>query len=243
MRCGGNEQDSRRLRAAGRTRHDSLVPDGVETVAEYLGTAAWGFSIDEKTEIRFRSAWHFGAGTIRGRYIGMAEHALSHASPASPVSPVSDVAPCTGFSPEDRPAYEDYGRCVHCGLCLNHCPTYRLWGREADSPRGRIRQIALVDEGRLAIGEEFVTHIDRCLDCRACETACPSGVEYGKLVELARAQIERNYKRPFIARLIRDVVYRRLLPYPKRIALAARMMRLYQSSGLRSLARATGILG
>lgn len=167
----------------------------------------------------------------------MAEHALSHASP------VSDAAPCTGFSAQDRPAYEDYGRCVHCGLCLNHCPTYRLWGREADSPRGRIRQIALVDEGRLAIGEEFVTHIDRCLDCRACETACPSGVEYGKLVELARAQIERNYKRPFTARLIRGLVYRGLLPYPKRIAMAARMMRLYQRSGLRSLVRATGVLG
>jgi glycolate oxidase iron-sulfur subunit len=148
----------------------------------------------------------------------------------------------TGFSEVDRPLYEDYGRCVHCGLCLNHCPTYRLWGQEADSPRGRIRQIALVDEGRLPLGQDFVTHIDRCLDCRACETACPSGVEYGKLVESARAQIEQNYKRPFGSRIVRDFVYRRLLPYPKRIALAARALRIYQRSGLATLARSLGVL-
>lgn len=148
----------------------------------------------------------------------------------------------SGFSNTDRPLYEDYARCVHCGLCLNHCPTYRLWGREADSPRGRLRQMALVDQGRLELGEEFVTHIDRCLDCRACETACPSGVEYGKLVELARAQIEQNYKRPLGARIVRDFVYRKLLPHPRRIAMAARALRLYQRSGLESLARGTGLL-
>jgi glycolate oxidase iron-sulfur subunit len=100
----------------------------------------------------------------------------------------------------------------------------------------------LVDEGRLEMGEAFVTHIDRCLDCRACETACPSGVEYGKLVELARAQIEEQYKRPLVSRVARDFVYRRLLPYPRRIATAARFLRLYQHSGLARLARETGIL-
>lgn len=149
---------------------------------------------------------------------------------------------CSGFSNTDRPLYVDYARCVHCGLCLNHCPTYRLWGREADSPRGRLRQMALVDQGRLELGDEFVTHIDRCLDCRACETACPSGVEYGKLVELTRAQIEQNYKRPLGARIVRDFVYRKLLPHPGRIAMAARALRLYQRSGLESLARGVGLL-
>ena len=148
----------------------------------------------------------------------------------------------SGFSATDKPQYEDYSRCVHCGLCLNHCPTYRLWGEEADSPRGRIRQMALVDQGRLELGESFVTHIDRCLDCRACETACPSGVEYGKLVELARAQIEQKYKRPFLSRTLRNFVYRRMLPQPQHIATIAKIMRIYQRSGLAALARGSGIL-
>jgi glycolate oxidase iron-sulfur subunit len=148
----------------------------------------------------------------------------------------------SGFTGADKPEYADYSRCVHCGLCLNHCPTYRLWHQEADSPRGRIRQMQLVDEGRLELGDGFVTHIDRCLDCRACETACPSGVEYGKLVEAARAQIEQQYTRPLASRMARDFVYRWLLPYPRRIARAARLLRIYQRSGLAALARGTGIL-
>jgi glycolate oxidase iron-sulfur subunit len=150
--------------------------------------------------------------------------------------------PVSGFAGADKPEYADYSRCVHCGLCLNHCPTYRLWGQEADSPRGRIRQMQLVDEGRLELGKGFVSHIDRCLDCRACETACPSGVEYGKLVEAARSQIEQGYRRPLASRLARDFVYRRLLPYPRRIARAARTLRIYQRSGLAALLRGAGIL-
>jgi glycolate dehydrogenase iron-sulfur subunit len=148
----------------------------------------------------------------------------------------------SGFSGADKPAYADYSRCVHCGLCLNHCPTYRLWHEEADSPRGRIRQMQLVDEGRLELGDSFVTHIDRCLDCRACETACPSGVEYGKLVEMARAQIAQNYQRPWASRVASNFVYRQLLPYPRRIAAVARLLRIYQRYGLATLARGTGIL-
>ncbi len=140
------------------------------------------------------------------------------------------------------PIYEDYARCVHCGLCLNHCPTYRLWGLEADSPRGRIRQMILVNEDQLAVGPTFVKHIDQCLDCRACETACPSGVEYGKLVEHARARIERDFPRPLLSRIARDLAYRRLLPHPRRIAALARLIRLYQRSGLQTLARKSGAL-
>src|SRR3984957_1538807 len=162
-----------------------------------------------------------------------------------PLTHTEDAAPPalpSGFSGDDKPSYDDYAHCVHCGLCLNHCPTYKLWGLEADSPRGRIRQIVLVDQGRLPLGDSFVKHIDQCLDCRACETACPSGVEYGKLVEAARAQIEQNYRRPFFSRQARNFVFRGLLPYPRRIAFLARLLYAYQRSGLQSLARATGIL-
>jgi glycolate oxidase iron-sulfur subunit len=103
--------------------------------------------------------------------------------------------------------------------------------------------MVLVDEGRLPLGDSFVRHIDQCLDCRACETACPAGVEYGKLVEGARAQIEQNYRRPLLSRIARSLVYRHLLPYPRRIAGVARLARFYQRSSLRRLARASGLLG
>jgi glycolate oxidase iron-sulfur subunit len=144
--------------------------------------------------------------------------------------------------PGFHPAYEDYARCIRCGICLNACPTYRLWNLEADSPRGRIHQMIQVEDGVVPVTDSFVEHIDKCLDCRACETACPSGVEYGKLVEYARAHIECDYKRPFLSRVARDLVYRRLLPYPGRIAAAARLLRFYQRSGLQSLTRSTGLL-
>ena len=140
------------------------------------------------------------------------------------------------------PQWEDYGRCVHCGLCLNHCPTYRLDGLEADSPRGRIRQMLLVDEGKMELGDTFVSHIDQCLDCRACETACPSGVEYGRLVEYARENIEKNYPRPVLAHLARWLFLRHLLPHPHRIAAAARAVQFYQRTGLQALARRSGLL-
>jgi len=156
----------------------------------------------------------------------------------------------TSRVPGQIPVYEDYARCVHCGLCLNACPTYRLWNLEADSPRGRIQQMIHVAQDELTgqphstppITDSFVDHIDKCLDCRACETACPSGVEYGRLVEHARARIEGDYQRPLLTRFARDFVFRKLLPYPRRIAAAARLVRFYQRSGLQSLARATGIL-
>ncbi len=140
------------------------------------------------------------------------------------------------------PVYEDFARCVHCGLCLNDCPTYRLWHFEGDSPRGRIRQMVLVEQGQLSISDSFVGHIDKCLDCRACETSCPSGVEYGKLIEHARARIEQEYKRPFFTRIARHLVFQNLLPFPARIRMAANFLKIYQRSGLQSIARASGIL-
>jgi glycolate oxidase iron-sulfur subunit len=144
--------------------------------------------------------------------------------------------------PGALPVYEDFARCVHCGLCLNDCPTYRLWHREGDSPRGRIRQMVLLQQGELSISDTFVDHIDKCLACRSCETACPSGVEYGKLVEHARARIESEYQRPFLQRLTRDLVFKKLIPFPGRVRFAANLLRFYQRSGMQSLARGSGIL-
>jgi glycolate oxidase iron-sulfur subunit len=102
--------------------------------------------------------------------------------------------------------------------------------------------MVLVNEGQLPISTWFVDHIDKCLDCRSCETACPSGVEYGKLVEHARARIETEYRRPWLSRTLRDFAFNKLLPFPGRIATVAKLLRFYQHSGLQAIARATGVL-
>lgn len=142
----------------------------------------------------------------------------------------------------DRPGWELYSTCIHCGLCLSACPTYRVLGTEMDSPRGRIYQVAQVDQGKLAVGESFVTHIDRCLDCRACESACPSGVEYGRIVERARALIESEALRPWLARTLRKYIFTRVLSNFSVLATWARLLRLYQHSGMQRLVRGSGVL-
>ena len=148
----------------------------------------------------------------------------------------------SGYGPGEAPRWADYSRCIRCGLCLNACPTYRELGLEMDSPRGRIYQIIQVESGRLSLGESFVRHIDLCLDCRACETACPSGVEYGKLVEAARGQIERYYKRPPVAGLLRKLFFREILPHRQRLEVAGKILRFYQHSGLEKLVLASRLL-
>ncbi len=127
-------------------------------------------------------------------------------------------------------------------MCLQQCPTYRVLGREADSPRGRIYQILQVDAGRLSIDDSFVTHLDRCLGCRACETACPSGVEYGRILERARAEIEQNYERPWLDRKLREHFYGSVLHDFKKLARYAKWVRFYQRSGAQAVLRATGLL-
>lgn len=148
----------------------------------------------------------------------------------------------TGYGPGEAPEWDFYSKCIRCGLCLNSCPTYRELGVEMDSPRGRIYQMIQVERGRLPLGESFVRHIDLCLDCRACETACPSGVEYGRLVETARGQIEKYYRRSWHERFFRKLFLRDFLPYPNRIAWAARLLWFYQASGLERLLLASRFL-
>jgi glycolate oxidase iron-sulfur subunit len=141
----------------------------------------------------------------------------------------------------DKPRQADLDRCVHCGLCLNACPTYRVLGMEMDSPRGRIYQMAQVAAGA-PVGPAYVEHIELCLACRGCETACPSGVQYGRLVEAARAEIEAATVRPLGARWIRRFVFGYVLPSPALMTVLGTLLYLYQGSGLQKLVRALGFL-
>ena len=139
------------------------------------------------------------------------------------------------------PKQADLDKCVHCGLCLNACPTYRELGVEMDSPRGRIYQMVQIAEGR-AVTDSYREHIDLCLACRACETACPSGVPYGRMVEAARADIESKTERSFLSRAFRDFIFRRLLPSRSLLTASGSMLYLYQASGLQRLLRASGFM-
>ena len=120
------------------------------------------------------------------------------------------------FDAQRTPEQSIIDDCVHCGFCLDACPTYALWGEEADSPRGRI---VLIDEALNSadeLSDEMVTHFDRCLGCMACVPACPSGVRYDKLIERVRPQVERHHKRTPAERAMRRLLFE-TLPHPKRL--------------------------
>ncbi|MGH7598217.1 MAG: (Fe-S)-binding protein [bacterium] len=128
-------------------------------------------------------------------------------------------------------------QCIHCGLCLSTCPTYALTAREISSPRGRIRMMKNVAEGTMPLTETFMHEMFFCLDCRACETACPAGVQYGALVETARAQVEhaRALQTGERSRL-KKFILRQIFTKPARLRFVARLLRFYQASGLEKLA-------
>src|SRR5262249_52961611 len=139
---------------------------------------------DETRETRTGPAQHVQCGPIRGRNL---------------------TATVTASKPQAFVDQQRFLDCVHCGLCLSACPTYLETGKEMDSPRGRIYLLKAVQEGRLALHDPVVEHIDLCLGCRACEAACPSGVQYGELLEHGRDFIERKYKRGFFQWWLRHV--------------------------------------
>ena len=154
---------------------------------------------------------------------------------------MADTIVSSNHSAQDKPQQADLDRCVHCGLCLNACPTYRELGLEMDSPRGRIYQMVQIAAGA-PITPSYQEHIDLCLACRGCESACPSGVEYGRLVEGARAEIESRTVRPWPSRVMRTLVFKYLLQSPALMTLAGSMVYLYQASGLQRLVRGSGLL-
>ncbi|MFC1935282.1 (Fe-S)-binding protein [Chloroflexota bacterium] len=144
------------------------------------------------------------------------------------------------FGPSD----EDLYKCVHCGLCLNVCPTYGELGLETESPRGRIALMKAVREGRVGLTPRVVSHMELCLQCRACEAACPSGVPYGPLIGATRVQMVRQNKEPLLRRTIMRFVFRHIMPHPGRLYFLGSLLRLYQRSQLSwLLQRLSGRLG
>ena len=151
------------------------------------------------------------------------------------------MSPVSIFDEHHPPAAALIDQCVHCGFCLPTCPTYFTWREEMDSPRGRIYLMKLGTEGNAQMTATYVGHFDNCLGCMACLTACPSGVQYDKLVEATRAQIERHYSRSFADRLFRRMIFA-LFPHPGRLRALTLPLWLYQRSGLRALAHRLGLL-
>ena len=149
--------------------------------------------------------------------------------------------PLGAFDAEEPPDWEGILDCVHCGICLPQCPTYRVLGQEMDSPRGRVYLMRAATEGRIGLTENFVLHMDRCLGCRACETACPAGVPFGRLIEETRGQIERKVPRPLGRRLLGRLALG-VFPERRRLARVLALTRLYQRSGLQRLVRGSGLL-
>jgi glycolate oxidase iron-sulfur subunit len=149
--------------------------------------------------------------------------------------------PAGAFDAIDPPDWESILDCVHCGICLPACPTYRVLGQEMDSPRGRLYLMRAAGEGRIGLTENFVTHMDRCLGCRGCESACPSGIPFGRLLEAVRGQIERKVPRPLGRRLLGRMVLG-TFPDRGRLARLLALLRLYQRSGLQRLVRGARVL-
>jgi len=132
--------------------------------------------------------------------------------------------------------------CVHCGFCLPACPTYRSWGNEMDSPRGRIDLMLGVRQGKIDLDDAVVEHFDRCLGCMACVTACPSGVRYDMLIEETRVQVEDERTRAPQDQAFRDLIFA-LFPRPDRLKALAPLLYFFRKTGLQKLVRDSGVLG
>ena len=128
--------------------------------------------------------------------------------------------------------------CIHCGLCLPSCPTYTVFGTEMASPRGRIALMRAASEGRIEFLDTFQEHINLCLVCRACEQACPSGVQYGALMETTRIVLKQERPSGLIERILHWLLLRQMMPHVGRLRFVAWWMRLYQVLGVQRLVRA-----
>ena len=136
----------------------------------------------------------------------------------------------------------DLYKCVHCGFCLQVCPTYLETGLETESPRGRIALMKGVNEGRIEMTDSVMRHWDLCIQCRACEVACPSGVPYGKLIETTMAEVAERRKQNSVKGLVGNAALKWILPEQGRLSKVVGAARLYQNSGLQNLVRRSGLL-
>lgn len=164
------------------------------------------------------------------------DHQMEKTEPACQSNPLGN------YIWEDVPDATKWADCVHCGLCLEACPTYQETGEEQNSPRGRVYLIKSVAEGKISLDEAFADPIYNCLDCRACETACPANVQVGGLIEEARGQINQSMPLSGISGTFKKTVLNQFFPHKKRMDKLGTLMRFYQKSGLQKAARKTGAL-
>lgn len=148
----------------------------------------------------------------------------------------------TSFPFADAPDPAKFSVCVHCGFCLEVCPTYQEESNESHSPRGRVYLIKLASEGLIPLDEGVVSPVETCLDCRACESVCPSGVQVGALIEEARGQVYLARVENKKASGIQKLFLRGIFPYPARLHALGSLLRFYQRSGMQRIVRGTGLL-
>ena len=137
---------------------------------------------------------------------------------------------------------DDLYKCVHCGFCLQSCPTYLSTGLETESPRGRIALMKAVNEGRIEIDSGVLRHWDLCIQCRACESVCPSGVPYGTLIETVMENVQTKRKMSFLSKIMFDVTLKHIIPSQRLLKLSTTLLSVYIKSGLQKVVRFTNLL-
>lgn len=164
----------------------------------------------------------------------------AHGAGAPPPSPDGTVVDLAWLS--SRIDYRRYQDCIHCGLCTASCPTYIETGDENNSPRGRIYLMRAVADGRIGLSPDVRRHLNLCLDCRACESACPSGVRYGQIIEPFKVAVTRATPAPERSGWLEQLILQHLFPYAGRVRLALAPARLLQRLGVMDLAEKSGLL-